>query len=68
MFILILVLLIVAIVVLTHFAVTYLLKNDIKIVGIALGFAGVIIAIIVFGIAMGSFTDYVAGELEFSYR
>lgn len=68
MFILILVLLIVAIVVLTHFAVTYLLKNDIKIVGIALGFAGVIIAIIVFGIAMGSFTDYVAGELEFFYR
>ena len=47
---------------------TYLLKNDIKIVGIAIGFVGVIAAIIVFGIAMGSFTDYVAGELEFFYR
>lgn len=68
MFILILILLIVAIVVLTHFLVTYLLRNDIKIVGIAIGFVGVIIAIIVFGIAMGSFTEYVAGELEFFYR
>ena len=68
MFILILILLIVAIVVLTHFVVTYLLKNDIKIVGITIGFVGVIIAIIVFGIAMGNFTEYVAGELEFFYR
>ncbi|MGO1922817.1 MAG: hypothetical protein ACTH14_03200 [Jeotgalicoccus sp.] len=68
MFILILILLIVAIVVLTHFVVMYLLKNDIKIVGITIGFVGVIIAIIVFGIAMGSFTEYVAGELEFFYR
>lgn len=68
MFILILILLIVAIVVLTHFVVTYLLKNDIKIVGITIGFVGVILAIIVFGIAMGNFTEYVAGELEFFYR
>lgn len=68
MFTLILILLIVAIVVLTHFVVTYLLRNDVKIVGIAIGFAGVIIAIIVFGIAMGNFTEYVAGELEFFYR
>ncbi|CDZ99039.1 hypothetical protein BN1048_00158 [Jeotgalicoccus saudimassiliensis] len=68
MFTILLILLIVAIVVLTHFVVTYLLKNDVKIVGIAIGFVGVIIAIIVFGIAMGNFTEYVAGELEFFYR
>lgn len=68
MFTLILILLIIAIVIVTHFVVTYLLRNDIKIVGIAIGFAGVILAIIVFGIAMGSFTEYVAGELEFFYR
>ncbi|CAD2077995.1 hypothetical protein JEOAER750_01817 [Jeotgalicoccus aerolatus] len=68
MFTLFLILLIVAIVIVTHLIVTYLLKNDIKIVGIAIGFVGVIAAIIVFGIAMGSFTDYVAGELEFFYR
>lgn len=68
MFTLILILLIIVIVVVTHFIVTYLLKNDIKIVGIAIGFVGVIVAIIVFGIAMGNFTEYVAGELEFFYR
>lgn len=68
MFTLFLIVLIVAIVIVTHLIVTYLLKNDIKIVGIAIGFVGVIAAIIVFGIAMGSFTDYVAGELEFFYR
>lgn len=68
MFTLILILLVVAIVILTHFVVTYLLRNDIKIVGITISFVGVIIAIIVFGIAMGSFTEYVAGELEFFYR
>jgi hypothetical protein len=68
MFTLFLILLIVAIVIVTHLIVTYLLKNDIKIVGIAIGFVGIIAAIIVFGIAMGSFTDYVAGELEFFYR
>lgn len=68
MFTLILILLVVAIVILTHFVVMYLLRNDIKIVGITIGFVGVIIAIIVFGIAMGSFTEYVAGELEFFYR
>lgn len=68
MFTLILILLVIAIVTLTHFVVTYLLRNDIKIVGITIGFVGVIIAIIVFGIAMGSFTEYVAGELEFFYR
>ena len=68
MFTLILILLVVAIVILTHFVVTYLLRNDIKIVGITIGFVGVIIAIIVFGIAMGNFTEYVAGELEFFYR
>lgn len=68
MFTLILILLVVAIVILTHFVVTYLLRNDIKIVGITISFVGVIIAIIVFGIAMGSFTEYVAGELEYFYR
>ncbi|WP_256440479.1 hypothetical protein [Jeotgalicoccus sp. WY2] len=38
MFTLILILLVVAIVILTHFVVTYLLRNDIKIVGITIGF------------------------------
>lgn len=68
MFTLLLIILIIAIVVATHFVVTYLFKNDVKIVGVAIGYAGVIIAIIVFGIAMGNFVEYVAGELEFFYR
>lgn len=68
MFILLLIILIIAIVVVTHFIVTYLFKNDIKIVGVGVGYIGVIIAIIVFGIAMGNFVEYVAGELEFFYR
>ncbi|MCK1977555.1 hypothetical protein LNK15_10850 [Jeotgalicoccus huakuii] len=68
MFTLILAILVIAIVVVTHFIVTYLLKNNIIIVGVTLGFVGVIIAIVVFGMAMGNFTEYVAGELEFFYR
>lgn len=68
MFTLVLAILVIAIVVMTHFIVTYLLKNNIVIVGVSIGFVGVIIAIIVFGMAMGNFTEYVAGELEFFYR
>ena len=68
MYTLLLVLLVVVIVVATHFLVSYLLKNDMVIVGVSIGFVGIMLAIVVFAMAMGSFTDYVAGELEFFYR
>ncbi|MDB0579773.1 hypothetical protein [Salinicoccus roseus] len=52
----------------THFVVTYLIENDVKIVGVLLAFVGVIAAIIIVQFIISGVTDFVADELDIFYR
>lgn len=63
-----LIILVIAIVMFTHFVVTYLIENDVKIVGVLLAFIGVIAAIIIVQFIISGVTDFVAGELDIFYR
>ncbi|MCC4722631.1 MULTISPECIES: hypothetical protein [Salinicoccus] len=58
----------IAIVMFTHFVVTYLIENDVKIVGVLLAFVGVIAAIIIVQFIISGVTDFVADELDIFYR
>ncbi|CAM2862119.1 hypothetical protein GCM10007176_01010 [Salinicoccus roseus] len=63
-----LIILVIAIVMFTHFVVTYLIENDVKIVGVLLAFVGVIAAIIIVQFIISGVTDFVADELDIFYR
>lgn len=63
-----LIILVIAIVIFTHFVVTYLIENDVKIVGVLLAFVGVIAAIIIVQFIISGVTDFVADELDIFYR
>ncbi|WP_239414662.1 hypothetical protein [Salinicoccus roseus] len=47
---------------------TYLIENDVKIVGVLLAFVGVIAAIIIVQFIISGVTDFVADELDIFYR
>ena len=63
-----LILLVIAIVLFTHFVVTYLIENDVKIVGILFAFVGVIAAIVVMQFIISGMAEFVAEELAIFYR
>lgn len=63
-----LILLVIAIVLFTHFVVTYLIENNLKIIGVAMGFIGVITAIIIVYFIMTNLTEFITGELELFYN
>ncbi|WP_017547848.1 hypothetical protein [Salinicoccus carnicancri] len=63
-----LILLVIAIVLFTHFVVTYLIENDIKIVGVLFAFVGVIAAIVVMEFIISGMAEFVSGELAIFYR
>lgn len=63
-----LILLVIGIVLFTHFVVTYLIENDLKIIGVAMGFIGVIAAIIIIYFIVSNITEFVAGELSLFYN
>lgn len=63
-----LILLVIAIVLFTHFVVTYLIENNLKIVGVLFAFVGVIVAIVVLQFIISGMSEFVAGELSFFYR
>ncbi len=63
-----LILLVIGIVLFTHFVVTYLIENDLKIVGVLFAFVGVIAAIVVLQFIISGMSEFVAGELSIFYR
>lgn len=63
-----LILLVIAIVLFTHFVVTYLIENNLKIVGVLFAFVGVIVAIVVLQFIISGMSEFVAGELSLFYR
>lgn len=63
-----LILLVIGIVLFTHFIVTYLIENNLKIIGVAMGFIGVIVAIIIVYFIVSNMAEFVAGELEIFYN
>ncbi|MHC0553134.1 hypothetical protein [Salinicoccus sp. CNSTN-B1] len=60
--------LIIAIVIGTHFIVTYLIENNVKIIGVLFAFIGVTIAILLVQLIISSMTDFVADELGMFYK
>jgi hypothetical protein len=63
-----LILLLIGIVLFTHFVVTYLIENNLKIIGVLVGFVGLITAVIITYFIITNITGFVAGELEFFYN
>lgn len=63
-----LILLAIGIVLFTHFVVTYLIENELKIIGVAMGFIGVIAAIIIVYFIVSNITGFVADELGLFYN
>lgn len=63
-----LILLVIGIVLFTHFVVTYLIENELKIIGVAMGFVGVIAAIIVVYFIMSNITEFVMQQLDIFYN
>lgn len=63
-----LIILVIAIVIFTHFVVSYLIENDVKIVGVLFAFVGVIAAIVVVQFIISGITDFAAQELAFFYN
>ncbi|CAM4257627.1 hypothetical protein [Lacicoccus alkaliphilus] len=63
-----LILLLIGIVLFTHFVVTYLMENNLKIIGVLVGFVGLITAVIITYFIITNITGFVAGELEFFYN
>ncbi|MCG1010204.1 hypothetical protein J4760_09235 [Salinicoccus sp. ID82-1] len=63
-----LIILLVAIVMFTHFVVSYLIENDVKIVGVLFAFVGVIAAIVIVQFIISGITDFAAQELSIFYN
>lgn len=63
-----LILLLIGIVLFTHFVVTYLIENNLKIIGVLVGFVGLITAMIITYFIITNITGFVAGELDFFYN
>ncbi len=63
-----LIILVIGIVLLTHFVVTYLLENNIKIVGVLFAFAGVIAAVTILQFILSNMTEWTAEQLSIFYR
>ena len=62
-----LILLLIGIVLFTHFVVTYLIENNLKMIGVLVGFVGLIAAMMIVYFIMTNITGFVAGELDFFY-
>ncbi|SOC44437.1 hypothetical protein [Salinicoccus kekensis] len=63
-----LILLLIGIVLFTHFVVTYLIENNLKMIGVLVGFVGLIAAMMIVYFIMTNITGFVAGELDFFYN
>ena len=63
-----LIILLVGIVLFTHFVVTYLIDNDLKIIGILIGFVGLVVAIIITYFIITNITEFLTAELDFFYN
>lgn len=63
-----LIILLIGIVLFTHFIVTYLIDNNLKIIGILIGFIGLIVAIIITYFIITNITEFVTAELDFFYN
>lgn len=63
-----LIILLVGIVLFTHFVVTYLIDNDLKIIGILIGFVGLVVAIIITYFIITNITGFLTAELDFFYN
>lgn len=63
-----LIILLVGIVLFTHFVVTYLIDNDLKMVGVLIGFIGLIVAIIITYFIITNMTEFLTAELDFFYN
>lgn len=63
-----LIILLVGIVLFTHFVVTYLIDNDLKIIGVLIGFVGLVVAIIITYFIITNITEFLTAELEFFYN
>lgn len=68
MIILLWMVLIIAIVIATHFIVTYLIENNVKIIGVLFALIGVTIAILLVQLIISGMTDFVADELGMFYK
>ena len=63
-----LILLLIGIVLFTHFVVTYLIENNLKMIGVLVGFVGLIAAMMIVYFIMTNMTGFIAGELDFFYN
>ena len=63
-----LIILLVGIVLFTHFVVTYLIDNDLKIIGVLIGFVGLVVAIIITYFIITNLTEFLTAELDFFYN
>lgn len=63
-----LIILLVGIVLFTHFVVTYLIDNNLKIIGVLIGFVGLIVAIIITYFIITNITEFLTAELDFFYN
>ena len=63
-----LIILVIGIVLFTHFVVTYLLENNIKIVGVLFAFVGVVAAVTVLQFILSNMTEWTAEQLSIFYR
>lgn len=63
-----LIILLIGIVLFTHFVVTYLIDNNLKIIGVLIGFIGLIVAIIITYFIITNITEFVTAELDFFYN
>lgn len=63
-----LIILLIGIVLFTHFVVTYLIDNNLKIIGVLIGFIGLIVAIIITYFIIMNITEFVTAELDFFYN
>ena len=63
-----LIILLVGIVLFTHFVVTYLIDNGLKIIGVLIGFVGLVVAIVITYFIITNITEFLTAELEFFYN
>lgn len=63
-----LIILLVGIVLFTHFVVTYLIDNNLKIIGVLIGFTGLVVAIIITYFIITNITEFLTAELGLFYN
>ncbi|WP_052255659.1 hypothetical protein [Salinicoccus sp. YB14-2] len=63
-----LIILLVGIVLFTHFVVTYLIDNNLKIIGVLIGFTGLIVAIIITYFIITNIAEFLTAELDLFYN